>query len=281
MPRLIRIATAVIVAGGLAVMVLSAQDDLDTVRQAAEQGDAEAQYNLGVICNNGEGVPQDDAEAVRWFRLAAEQGYAKAQVELGYRYRWGLGVPSDDAEAGRWLRLAAEQGHAKAQIEMALSYSQDDAEAVRWVRLAADQGDAEAQYNLGSRLYANGQGHRVLKDNTEAVKWYRLAADQGFARSSSRSSKTLGIMYAVAQFGQGVSSRTMPKWYRLAAEQGDASAQFNLGIMYANGQGVLKDDAEAMRWYRLAAEQGDAVRSSTSGSCTPMGRESSRTMPKP
>ena len=91
-PRLIRTATAVIVAGGLAVMVLSAQDDLDTVRQAADQGDAEAQYNLGVIYNNGEGVPKDDAEAVRWFQLAAEQGYAKAQFELGYKYRWGHGV---------------------------------------------------------------------------------------------------------------------------------------------------------------------------------------------
>ena len=58
-PRLIRTATAVIVAGGLAVMVLSAQDDLDTVRQAAEQGDATAQFNLGNMYANGEGVPQD------------------------------------------------------------------------------------------------------------------------------------------------------------------------------------------------------------------------------
>ena len=58
-----------------------------------------------------------------------------------------------------------------------------------------------------------------------------------------------------------VSSRTKRKlcsWYRLAAEQGDASAQYNLGVMYAKGRGVLKDEAEAVRWYRLAAEQGDA-----------------------
>ena len=47
-------------------------------------------------------------------------------------------------------------------------------------------------------------------------------------------------------------------WYRLAADQGDAAAQFNLGVMYDNGRGVLKDEAEAVRWYRLAAEQGDA-----------------------
>ena len=49
------------------------------------------------------------------------------------------------------------------------------------------------------------------------------------------------------------------RWYRLAAEQGVATAQYNLGFMYDNGRGVLKDDAEAVRWYRLAAEQGYAA----------------------
>jgi len=48
------------------------------------------------------------------------------------------------------------------------------------------------------------------------------------------------------------------KWYRLAAEQGYATAQYNLGVMYANGEGVPENDAEAVKWYRLAAEQGDA-----------------------
>ena len=49
------------------------------------------------------------------------------------------------------------------------------------------------------------------------------------------------------------------RWYRLAAEQGDSSAQLDLGFMYGNGEGVLKDAAEAVRWYRLAAEQGNAI----------------------
>ena len=48
------------------------------------------------------------------------------------------------------------------------------------------------------------------------------------------------------------------KWYRLAAEQGNAYGQFNLGVMYANGQGVVQDNAEAVKLYRLAAEQGYA-----------------------
>ena len=63
----------------------------------AEQGDAAAQNNLGVMYDNGEGVPQDDAEAVRWYRKAAEHGNATAQYNLGDRYRLGLGVPQDDA----------------------------------------------------------------------------------------------------------------------------------------------------------------------------------------
>ena len=92
MLSLVRIATAVIGAVGLAVMVLSAQDDLDTVRQAADQGDANAQFNLGVMYDFGEGVPKDDAEAVEWYRLAAEQGYANAQFNLGLMYANGEGV---------------------------------------------------------------------------------------------------------------------------------------------------------------------------------------------
>ena len=110
-------ATAVIVAGGLAVMVLSAQDNLDTVRQAADQGDADAQNNLGFRYAEGRGVPQDDAEAARWFRLAAEQGYADAQLNLGAAYTDGRGVLKDDAEAVRWWGLAAEQGLVEALSE--------------------------------------------------------------------------------------------------------------------------------------------------------------------
>ena len=57
---------------------------------------------------NGEGVVEDDAEAVRWYRLAADQGHADAQYNLGLMY--AKGVPEDDAEAVRWYRLAADQG---------------------------------------------------------------------------------------------------------------------------------------------------------------------------
>ena len=75
----------------------------------AEQGNAKAQHNLGFMYSNGQGVPQDDAEAVKWYRLAAEQGDTEAQFNLGLMYRNGQGVPQDYAEAVKWYRLAAEQ----------------------------------------------------------------------------------------------------------------------------------------------------------------------------
>jgi TPR repeat protein len=66
------------------------------------------------------------------------------------------------------------------------------------------------------------------------------------------------------------------------AEQGDAEAQFNLGVMYANGEGVPKDDVEAVKWYRKSAEQGYALAQFNLGvTCMPMAKESRKIMPKP
>ena len=92
---------------------------------------------------HGHGVPQDYAEALKWYRLAAAQGDAEAQLNLGVMYAHGHGVPQDYAEALKWFRLAAAQGH------------------------------AEAQYNLGV-MYLNGQG--IAQDDVQAYKWFDLAA---------------------------------------------------------------------------------------------------------
>jgi TPR repeat protein len=144
----------------------------------SEQGDASAQYNLGVSYDNGYGVPEDDAEAVKWYRLAAEQGHALAQYNLGVSYDNGYGVPEDDAEAVKWYRLAAEQGDASAQYNLGVSYDNgygvpaDSAEAVKWYRLAAEQAHASALFNLGVS-YANGQG--VLASGAAAAENYYKA----------------------------------------------------------------------------------------------------------
>jgi TPR repeat protein len=75
----------------------------------AEAGDAEAQFDLGFMYYEGEGVPEDHAEAVRWYRLAADQGLAEAQFNLGLMYGNGEGVPQDDVQAHMWLNLVASR----------------------------------------------------------------------------------------------------------------------------------------------------------------------------
>jgi TPR repeat protein len=193
---------------------------LQLLRPLADQGDTKAQFNLGVMYANGLGVPQDYAEAVKWFRKAADQGDAKAQPNLGFMYDNGRGVPQDYTEAAKWWGLAADQGEAKAQNDLGSMYAkgqgvpQSSAEAVKWYRLAADQGYAGAQFNLGFEYY-KGQG--VRQDYAEAAKWWRLAADQGYA-----------------------------------------DAQFNLGALYANGEGVPHDVVRAHMWFNLAGAQGNA-----------------------
>ena len=81
----------------------------------AEQGDAVAQFYLGVMYANGEGVLEDDKEAVKWFKLAAEQGYAKAQYNLGLMYDNGEGVIQDNVYAHMWCNIAASNGSENAK----------------------------------------------------------------------------------------------------------------------------------------------------------------------
>lgn len=120
-------------------------------RLAAEQGRPKAQFNLGVMYDDGDGVPENDIEAVKWYRLAADQGDARAQHNLGLMYHNGSGVPQNDAEAVKWWRLAAEQGHARAQHNLGFMYGtgkgvpEDFVQAYKWLNLSAAQGDENAK----------------------------------------------------------------------------------------------------------------------------------------
>ena len=79
----------------------------------AEQGDAYAQTNLGLMYKNGDGVVQDYAEAVKWYRLAAEQGNANAQNNLGSMYEYGRGVLQDNILSHMWYNIASANGYKK------------------------------------------------------------------------------------------------------------------------------------------------------------------------
>ena len=154
--------------------------DLKKIKKLAESGDAEAQFNLGVMYEDGKGVPQSYAEAVKWFRKAADQGYAKAQFSLGRIYLWSK--YGNYAEAMKWYRKAADQGYVEAQFNMGLLYDdfrgvpQNYAEAMKWYRKAADQGHAAAQFNL-AMMFSNGKG--VPQNFIKAYVWLSVASANG------------------------------------------------------------------------------------------------------
>lgn len=115
---------------------------LRLLRPLAEQGEARAQWGLGVMYANGQGVLFDTATAASWFRKAADQGYANAEYGLGVMYENGFGVQQSHTEAVRWYRKAAEHGHAAAQYSIGVNYDhgigveRDRVQALRWLSLA-------------------------------------------------------------------------------------------------------------------------------------------------
>jgi TPR repeat protein len=112
----------------------------------AEQGQALAQYNLGLLYANGQGVSKDDAQALQWYEKAAAQGHADAQVNLGILYDYGRGVAQDYKKAVYWYRLSAKQGNELAQRQLGLMFErgdgvpQDYVQAYMWYTLGAANG---------------------------------------------------------------------------------------------------------------------------------------------
>ena len=226
----------------------------DNILELANEGDACAQNNLGLMYAKGRGVARSDEKAVEWVLKAAEQGLAMAQCNLGDMYDNGTGVEQSNEKAREWYLKAAEQGLARAQYKLVSMYrdgtgvEQSDKKAAEWVLKAAEQGDARAQYDLGN-MYEKGRD--VEQSDEKAVEWFLKAAEQGLADAQC----DLGFMY---RNGTGVeqSYAKAAKWFQKAAEQGLANAQYHLGRMYQNGTGVTRSYEKAAKWFQKAAEQG-------------------------
>lgn len=154
---------------------------LSTWRPKAEEGDARAQNNLGILYRNGEGLVQDFDQARAWLLRSAAQGHAQAQYNLGVMYDYGYGVLQNYPEALRWYQQAAALENADAQYSLGVFYAegrgvgQSLAEAAHWYAQAAQRGHANAQ-NILARMYVEGDG--VPQDKDEALRLFRLAAAQ-------------------------------------------------------------------------------------------------------
>lgn len=189
--------------------------DVSAVLTEAQNGDLDAQHQLGLLYARGEAVKQDHMEAARWLEQAAGAGHADSQHDLALLKLSGIGIESDLAGARELLESASASGH------------------------------VSATFNLGN-IYANGTGVDV--DVERALQLFHDAADGG-----SREAKlNLGVMYDV---GQGVEQdyAKARELYQEASAAGEGQADYNLGVMYANGSGVPLDRIEAVVHFSRSA----------------------------
>lgn len=252
-------------------------------RKAAEQGNVEGQLALGAIYLGGLGVPVNNVEAEKYLRLSAAQNSIKAKITLGIIYSNDHGSGTNQAEVIDWIRTAALHGIAEAQNKygelLAEGYGveKDDNEASEWFLKAAEQTNVQAQYNLG-KMHMEGRGpidsnvdmsffrsgimgtedeYRNMiihsRHQSEAQKWIEEAAKRGHAAAQAE----YGYMNESGIANAHPSKLRGKHWFGKSALQGNAKGQVELGMIFADGWGVQRDETEAFKWFKLAAEQGD------------------------
>jgi len=159
---------------------------------AARAGNVKAQFNMGVMYDEGEVVQENDEKAVYWYKQAADLGFAPAQMSLGEMYQKGLGVKEDFGTAIKYYHSSAQQGNVKAQLTLGLLYQTEtsgmynEAASANWFRLAAKQGHNLGMTRIGAK-YADGRG--VEKDLMKAYAWSHLGAQYGNKEASGNIEK--------------------------------------------------------------------------------------------
>jgi TPR repeat protein len=178
---------------------------LKEFKALAGDSNAVAQFYVGLMYYNGEGVLQDYKEALSWFQKAADQGLAAAQSYLGVMYFGGQGVPLSYQKGADWYLKAATQGDAAAQFNLGLMYfvgnddiPRDYKKALMWYEKAAEQKDIGAQNSVG-RMYENGLG--MPNDFVRGYMWYFIA-EQGGSESAKQSRSVLESKMSAEQISQ-------------------------------------------------------------------------------
>lgn len=207
------------------------QVDEKELRDWADRGDADAQFELGLRMITGEGVKKNLAEGVKSIEMAAKQKHLRAQHILGTLHEDGVGVKKDLAKAAEWYRTSADLGFALSQHSLAALYEEgkgvkkDPAKAAEWFKKAAEQGHPPSQTAYASKLE---RGDGVSKSTAKAALWYLKGAQQDYVPAMTR----LANMYYTGQ-GVPVDYRRAGAWYQRAARSEDPWASNNLAWFLA------------------------------------------------
>jgi len=248
---------------------------INQLQAKAQKGDSVAQFDLGKAYEDGNGIPQSDKLALRWYRTAAEQGNATAQNRVGLMFGAGLGVEKDKLEAARWFRKAARQEEPKAMFNLGTVYYNgdgvgiDDIAAYAWFLLAQSFGNGyaadavrrmkEEKGNLESEALEKigdmyQKGDDLPQNLSQAIKWYRKAAENGAeAMQVKLASLILQSQTGTSKYAevQGLCEKAATRHY------GPGAAC--MGALYFDGLGVERNLPMAAKWFREAASLGNAL----------------------
>ena len=225
--------------------------------KSANAGYARAQAAVAALIDRGavpEGLTGDDQSALAWMTKAANQGDDEAQYQLGQYYESGRYADRDVAQAVQWYGKAADKGNIRATVALADLYmdgnqvQRDTDRALELYRKAAYADDEKAEVALGAAYY---DGKVAGKDYGQAAKYYEMATHHCNHAAQFR----LGFLYQTGQ-GVGHDDGKAAELYGQSAKW-QSSAAYNLGVMYEKGQGVPQDYAKAAENFQLGVKKGD------------------------
>lgn len=262
--------------------------------KSADLGNAEAAYNLSIMCDQGKGGPEDPKKSAKLLLMCSQKKHSGCLLNLGTKIINGEPpFEKNYAQGIELLEAAAKLGDEQAIVNLA-ELSSIISERINLFKEDAEKGDMEAQYRLAALYF---RGDQIPQDYALAAQWHRKAADQG----KEESQLTLAYML---ETGMGVEKnlKESKHYYELAAAKGNPTAQHQLARMYitenaspkdmlkaesllkkaaghgySKSQGLLggmyelgapgikKNKKESVKWYTLAAEAGEDVAQSRMG----------------
>lgn len=223
------------------------QQIVNTITVQANNNDIQAQHMLAKMYLDGRGVPQNTVESLAWFRKAAQKGNIESQFYLGKT----LTQSESWADALYWLNKAAQQNHTQAGYSLAALLYKTNLNHIpyqnawRWLYHGSQMHDPKVLYNLATLLYTGQIGLPQTDFNYET--WLAEASKSGITSAQND--------YGVYLQLHEANAKKSIAWLRRAA-QTDVKSQFNLGLIFARGEGITPNDDEAIRWWEQAEKNG-------------------------
>jgi TPR repeat protein len=241
---------ALAIATAFTALAASDKIDLEALTKKAQEGDRQAQYDLGMVYYSGrEEIPRNMELGAEWFLKSAQQGHTEAEFAIGRCYFYGRGVPRDKVLGLEWYHQAAMKDHKQAAYALGDCYflgegvARDHAESIKWFSKSAAQGGQGAQFRIARILE---KGDPSVRDPLKALEEYKKSANGGNARAEY----LVGTYY---EEGKGVPqdiARAIQSYKIAAPESEDARAR--LAYFYGQGIGVEADSVEAYKWLETA-----------------------------